>query len=138
MDDSELKEARVRAEKAVAGMANGEMKLKAFEVILNQLITSGATTTRAPLPERTEPRRGIVKPERQPKSLSERIIALQADGFFKEPQTIGSVREGLKVHGWHYPVTTLSGALQGLIHKRKLRRERVRDKNKTAWKYFNP
>ena len=138
MDDSALKEARVRAEKAVAGMAEGEMKVKAFEVILSQLITSGPTTGKATLPLRNGRHFSSPNREGQPKSLAERILALQADGFFKEPQTIGGVREGLKTRGWHYPVTTLSGALQIQTQKRRLRRQRVRDKNKTMWQYFDP
>lgn len=140
MDDKALKEARLRAERAVADMADGELKLKAFELILNQLLSAPARPLPAtpPVTIRSESRVRRPSPEGQPKSLTERIAALQTDGFFKDPQSIGNVREGLRVHGWHYPVTTLSGALQGFVQKRKLRRERVRDGKKLAWKYFNP
>jgi hypothetical protein len=137
LDDQQLKEARLRAEKAVADMADGELKLKAFEVILSQLVAG-----RVNRPSASEARSDVA-PRRpssgsQPRSLSERILALQADDFFKAPQTIGRVRDGLSVRGWHYPLTTLSGALQGLVQKRRLRRERVRDNHKTLWCYFNP
>jgi hypothetical protein len=137
MDEKTLKEARLRAERAVADMAAGELKVKAFEVILGQLLAANPTrSATTPAPSDSRPRR--TNAGSQPKSLSERILALQADGFFGDPQTIGAVREGLKTHGWHYPATTLSGALQNLVQKRKLRRERVRDKGKTAWRYSNP
>jgi hypothetical protein len=120
-------------------MADGELKLKAFEVILSQLIAASPPRAAHPPSEPlAAPRAPRSRAEGQPKSLSERVLSLQADGFFKDPQSIGGVREGLKIHGWHYPVTTLSGVLQGLVQKRKLRRERVRDGKRTGWKYFNP
>ena len=137
MDDRAMKDARLRAEKAVADMPDRDLKVKAFEVILTQLITSSARGSAA-VERRGEPSRRRVEAEGQPKSLSGRILALQAESFFDTPQAISGVREGLRAHGWHYPLTTLSGALQGLVQKRKLRRERVKDNNKMVWKYSNP
>lgn len=136
-DDRSLREARRRAEAAVSDMPDGELKVKAFEIILQQLIISIAPTALYSV-KTSVARAASPRLDRQPQSLTERILSLQAEGFFKEPQSIGSVRQGLKVHGWIYPVTTLSGALQALVQKRKLRRERMRDGNKTGWKYFNP
>jgi hypothetical protein len=145
MDDEVLGAAVRRAERAAGSVSDSQLRSKAFEVILGRLLVvetfgesashagrTGATTAapaaRSPLyPMRTEP-----------KTLSQRILALRDDGFFKEPRSIGSIREALGARGWHYPVTTLSGALQGLIQKRRLRRERVREGNKTGWKYSNP
>lgn len=138
MDEKALKDARVRAERVVADMPAGDLKVKAFEVILGQLLTASPARVAPVAVEHNDHRPRRTASGGQPKSLSERILALQAEGFFGEPQTIGSVRDGLKTHGWHYPVTTLSGTLQGLVQKRKLRRERVRDKGKAGWRYSNP
>ncbi len=138
MDEEALKDARVRAERAVADMPAGDLKVKAFEVILGQLLAASPVRATQVVAEHGDHRSRRAPTGSQPKSLAERILALQAEGFFGEPQAIGGVREGLKTHGWHYPVTTLSGTLQGLVQKRKLRRERVRDKGKASWRYSNP
>jgi hypothetical protein len=47
---------------------------------------------------------------------------LIGDQFFKKPKGLGEVRTQLANLGHHYPVTTLSGPLQGYVKKRKLRR----------------
>jgi hypothetical protein len=136
MDEKFLKDARVRAENAVADMPDGDLKLKAFEVTFSHLLTAGATNVPAAAPHSSKKER--VSTPAKANTLSERILTLQADGFFNTPQIIGAIREGLQVHGWHYPVTTLSGTLQALVQRRKLRRERVKENNKVAWKYSNP
>jgi hypothetical protein len=118
-------------------MPDGALKLKAFEVILTQLVSSGPAKAMAPNP-RADTKQKQVEAVTQPKSLSARILALQGDGFFDQPQTISAVRTGLQSRGWHYPLTTLSGTLQGLVQRRKLRRQQVKDGNKTLWKYSNP
>lgn len=145
MDDEMLGTAIIRAERAIGNVADGGLRAKAFEVILNRLLAPelsqgiGWDTNRAVRFTNVHPNRAADLPlNKEPKTLSQRIQALQGDGFFKEPKTIGGVREGLRDRGWHYPVTTLSGVLQGLIQKRRLRRERVREGRKTAWKYSNP
>ena len=56
----------------------------------------------------------------------------------KSPKTIGEIRAELQAHGWHYPVTTLSGELIKLVQRRKLRRQRVKVGKKLAWHYSNP
>jgi hypothetical protein len=63
---------------------------------------------------------------------------LRDEGFFKTQKAIGEVREELKAHGWHYPLTTLSGRLQALVQQRQLRRERGVQGKKKVWKYSNP
>ena len=136
MEDQLLKDARIKAERAVADMPDGDLKVKAFEVTLTHLLASGSTTGRDGA-SRLNKKARVSSPARA-NTLSERIQRLQSDGFFNTPQVIGAIREGLQVHGWHYPVTTLSGTLQVLVQKRKLRRERVKENNKVVWKYSNP
>jgi hypothetical protein len=145
MDDEMLGAAIIRAERAARNVVDSGLRAKAFEVILNRLLAPepsqgiGWETGRAVRSANVHPDRAVDLPlKKEPKTLSQRILALQSDGFFKDPKTIGGVREGLRAHGWHYPATTLSGVLQGLIQKRRLRRERVREGRKTAWKYSNP
>lgn len=135
MDDKFLKDARLKAERVVADMPDGELKLKAFEITLNHLLASGGVETNGKSPSAKRPTQSA---PRKANTLSERVLMLQAEGFFNTPQTIGAVREGLQIYGWHYPVTTLSGTLQSLVQRRKLRRERVKENKKVVWKYSNP
>jgi hypothetical protein len=65
-------------------------------------------------------------------------LQLKAEGFFDNQRGIGEIRRELQTHGWRYPLTALSGTLMKLVRARELRRERVNDGHKTAYKYFNP
>ena len=140
MDAKKLIDLRKQAEKAVAEMADGELKVKAFEVILNHLL-GGRPGTQGPPPGDEKPASAKpkgVKEGASAKSIAGRILVLRDEGFFKTQKTIGEVREELRAHGWHYPLTTLSGRLQGMVQQRKLRRERAKQANKKLWKYSNP
>jgi hypothetical protein len=140
MDAKKLIELRKQAEKAVKDMPDGEFKLKAFEVILNHLLAPGkAQGSSEPQVE--------IQPKASEKSSLEnadarstqgRILVLKDEGFFKKPQSISQVRSELQAHGWHYPVTTLSGQLIKLVQKRKLRRQRGKDGKRQGWVYTNP
>lgn len=50
------------------------------------------------------------------------VQELRNEGFFKKTKTLGEIRTRLGELGHHYPVTTLSGAMQGEATRRKLRR----------------
>jgi hypothetical protein len=137
---NELLEFRKQAEQAVVDMPEGELKLKAFETILRHLLstrgesnTQEAVTNKKP---RSVPEVGSAK---VPTSLTERILSLKSKTFFVNQRSIAEVRQELKKHGWHYPVTSLSGALQSLVQKGALRREMVAGgPGKKVWKYSNP
>lgn len=138
MDAKKVVALRREAEKAVADMPDGGLKLKAFEVILGHLlggvgVLAGPSITTGKEPKGKGTREGV--PAR---SIGGRILVLRDEGFFKIQKTIGEVREELKAHGWHYPLTTLSGRLQALVRQGKLRRERAKQGNKRIWKYSNP
>jgi hypothetical protein len=60
---------------------------------------------------------------------------LGEEGFFHSQRTLSEIRQELGARGWHYPVTTLSGAMQKLTRRRSLRRERVLVDRKRVWKY---
>ena len=136
MDAKKLVELRRQAEQAVSEMPDGDLKIKAFEVILSHLLqgsevtqpsttaASGSTTRKAERAAET--------------STIGRILVLRDEGFFKSQRPIGEVREELRAHGWHYPVTSLSPVMLALVQQRKLRRERGKEGNKKIWKYSNP
>lgn len=147
MDTKAIIEARKKAEAAVAEMAEDELRVEAFKLILNRLLSGGegSEPTRKSRPATRRDARGHEskgaesRPEDfVPRSAPERILALKAEGFFEKERGIGEVREELQTHGWRYEVTALSGALIGLVQRRELRRSKVDDGKKTTYKYFNP
>jgi superfamily II DNA/RNA helicase len=50
------------------------------------------------------------------------IDHLRAEEFFKTPHGLGDIQKKLAEMGHHYPVTTLSGAMQAQARNRTLRR----------------
>jgi hypothetical protein len=143
MKDKLLLNARRRAEEAVRDMEEGSLKIAAFQTILNNLLTrSDASTAPAPVKRLRAEARGPLgertATRRERASLPARILMLKDERYFKEQRTLSQVREGLGARGWHYAVTALSGALQGLVRKRQLRREKVASGGKKTWKYSNP
>ena len=54
--------------------------------------------------------------------LPELVEALRIEEFFREPRGLGEVRTKLGEMGHHYPLTTLSGAMQTEVKKHRLRR----------------
>jgi hypothetical protein len=139
MDAKKLIELRKQAEKAVKDMPDNEFKLKAFEVILSHLLAPGKPEQS--LDAGSQPAHSATSstaPEdRDEQSAQGRILVLRAEGFFKKPQSIGKTRSELAAHGWHYPVTTLSGELIRLVQKRQLRRQRGKEGNRQVWLYAN-
>lgn len=138
MDSKKIIHLRKEAEKAVAEMADGDLKLKAFEVILNHLLSEKLEKPATPLARGKKSEITIPETEASNDSAAGRILVLKDEGFFKTQKTLGEIREELETHGWHYPTTTLSGVLIELVQKRKLRRVRVKEENKKIWKYSNP
>jgi hypothetical protein len=142
-DTNTLIAARKKAEDAVEGMPDGELKVEAFKIILNRLLAGGDTPTGA----KKQRSGGSASSEADssgdaqnmaPRSAPARILALKAEGFFDEQRGIGEVKDELQTHGWIYDMTALSGTLIGLVQKRELRRVKVNDGKKTTYKYFNP
>ncbi|PYU53178.1 MAG: hypothetical protein DMG48_02785 [Acidobacteria bacterium] len=133
MADDSLVRARKRAEHAVAGMAEGPLKTAAFQTILAKLLADADVGEQVQPP----PSRALPGRKQQPRTLTERILAIRSEGFFKPQRSLSEVREALGSRGWHYPLTTLSGVMQALVRRRELRRERVSVGNKQVWKYSN-
>jgi len=139
MDAKTIIELRKQAEKAVADMQDGEFKLKAFEVILNHLLSPGISESMSD--STTVPKAGVkqrLSVDIESESTAGRILVLKDEGFMRSPKTIGQIRAELQAHGWHYPATTLSGELIKLVQKRKLRRQKGKVGKRNIWLYTNP
>jgi hypothetical protein len=139
MDDKAIIEARKRAEKAVEGMTDPALKVKAFEQVFGKLLSSvDAGDSRAD-EHQPRPRRAgrVTTLPKESDSLPGRLLRLREDGFFAEQRSLSEIREELGSRGWHYPLTTLSGAMQKCVRSRELRRERGKVGNKKIWKYAN-
>ena len=134
MADDPLVVVRKRAERAVEGMADGPLKIAAFQTILAKLLAESDPTEQV---QRVSVKAPAGRSE-QPGTLTGRILAIRSEGFFKTQRSLGEVRESLGSRGWHYPLTTLSGVMQALVRQRELRRERMSVGNKQVWKYSNP
>ena|ERR1700682_1759388 len=134
MSETGLIQARQKAERAVKDMADGPLKVAAFQTILGKLLAEVGSSEE---PGRKTGRKPA-GPGKEPDTLRGRILGIKGDGFFQSQQTLGDVREALGSRGWHYPQTTLSGAMQALVRQKHLRRERVSIGKKKVWKYSNP
>ena len=130
MTDDPLVKARKRAEHAVEGMEEGPLKIAAFQGILAKLLSELKPATGV---QRTPDKATLRKAK--PDTLTARVVALRSEGFFKAQRSLGEVREALGSRGWHYPATTLSGVMQSLVQKHRLRRERVNAGKKKIWNY---
>jgi hypothetical protein len=140
MELQKLKELRKRAQQATSDMPDGELKMKAFEVILNNLLRGREDEPEAEsaLPGGVNARKRTAAVRSVPTTTRERILVLKAEDFLAKLRTIGEVREQLASRGWHYPLTSLSGPLQRLVQDGELRRQRVSDGGTKVWKYSNP
>jgi hypothetical protein len=148
MTEEMLIDSRKKAEAAVADMPEGELRTAAFSVILTHLLSgkgTGVNPGGQASPAPSKPLGG--KPASKARTsatgartgLAARLLGLRDDGFFAAQRSLGEVRDELKKHGWHYPLTSLSGPMQGLVRDRELRREHVAEGEgkKKVWKYSN-
>src|SRR5260370_42458948 len=117
---------RKRAENAVADMTDGPLKMKAFEVILQSLLSVPATGDESDPSSRTsQPIRSSA-----PNSLTERVSLLADEAFFDEPRSLSEIQSKLAEHGWHYPQSHLSTPLGRLLRQPRLNRLQVCVRNK--------
>jgi hypothetical protein len=132
MNQEELIGARRKAEQAVADMADGPLKLKAFEVILGSLVSGVSHTTSAAPKANQKPRNGPAT------SLADRVAVLAQEGFLADPRSLAEIQAKLAEHGWHYPQSNLSTPLIRLVRQRQLRRLQLAAGSKRLWKYALP
>jgi hypothetical protein len=136
-----------QAEQAVAPVKDPELKRIAFEKILDALL--GAPEAHRDV--QTKSRKGRLKGYSRSKSVGAQktpkkragtaayIEELIDEQFFAKPKTIASVKAELGNRGHHIPLTSLSGPLQSLCQRKKLRREKSQstDGGKRAFAYSN-
>jgi hypothetical protein len=134
MSSADLIALRKKAEDAVADMAEGPLKVKAFEVILGALL---ATPQAAAVVETKQVSSQSNQTE-SPSSLAERIGMLADTGLFAQPKSLAEIQGALAQNGWHYPQNNLSGPLIRLVRQRRLRRLQVAEGGKRVWKYSLP
>jgi len=60
--------------------------------------------------------------KRERLTLSDSLLLLMDEGFFKKPKDLTAVKTALAGRGHVYPVTTISPALLRLVQRRYLRR----------------
>lgn len=118
-----------RAEAAVAGIKDPELKRVAFQQVLDYFLAVAAGSVKPPRPQPglTDVSRKARKRHPGPQG---RVKELAEEGFFKKPKTIAQVKAELENRGHHVPLTSLSGPLQSLVQKRILRRQRVKTSGK--------
>jgi hypothetical protein len=133
----QLRELRKKAEEAVAEMPDGELKTKAFEVILEHLLSTRTIPSQLQPPEKRQVKKDAMSSQK-PGSRKTRMLLLKDEGFFSVPRSLSEVRDELSAHGWIHPQTALSGPLQDLVQESRLRRIKDQAGKKKVWKYVNP
>src|SRR5260370_34123199 len=108
MADDPLIVARKRAERAVEGMAEGPLKIAAFQTILAKLLTESDPVERAqPVPVKAPAVRSV-----QAGILTGRHLAVMVAGSFKKPSVLWQVGGSVGSRGWRYPPGIVSGVMQ--------------------------
>jgi len=74
------------------------------------------------------------KTRRGPQGYIEELVD---EGFFKRPRTLSDVKAELANRGHHIARTSLSGPLQNLCKRRRLRRQKGIGSDKDAFGYTN-
>lgn len=136
MGFEELVRVRKMAEAAVEEMPEGQLKVAAFETILQHLLDGVFVQPESALPGATPrgiPTRGTAAPT-DSSGTTARIIGL-GNEFFASERSLAEIQAGLAERGWHYPQTSLSTPLTRLVRKRLLRRTKVAEGKKKIWKY---
>jgi hypothetical protein len=116
-------------------MPDGDLKVKAFEVILSHLLGSAPDARAQSRAAEDDAELRPAKRARAAKSAAARILVLREEGLFKNQRSMAEISAELAAHGWHYPLTALSGTLQGLTQRREIRRVRAKKGNKKVWLY---
>jgi hypothetical protein len=125
------KELVARAEQAVAGVNDPELKRIAFQKVLEDLLAGSSSTVEQPKAAPKKEPKAKQRPRRASKGgPSAYVQEMIDDGFFKKPKTIALVKAELENRGHHIPLTSLSGPLQKLCQQRRLRRQRVKTSGK--------
>jgi len=130
-----------QAEQAVAGVKDPELRRAAFEKVLDDLLSDREPTPKAKAAKSSKPSAGATpaKSGKKKKGPTAYVEELVEEAFFKKPKTIAQVKAELENRGHHIPLTALSGPLQKLCQRKKLRRQKTKGPkgNKQTYTYSN-
>lgn len=137
----DLQKVVAEAEAAVASVKDPELRRVAFEKILSSLLDAN----RKPVSTKSTASRGAKKAkspeaEHSPRGPIAYIEEIIEDEFFSSGRTIAEVKAELANRGHHIPLTSLSGPLQRLTQRKRLRRQKTRangDGTKSTYSYSN-
>jgi hypothetical protein len=124
-----------QAEQAVAGVKDPELRRAAFERVLIDLFGSDSSdspkghsrgkTKSSGRSSRKAGKRVATAFAARRGGPSKYLEDLLDEGYFSEQKTLSEVKAELGNRGHHIPLTSLSGPLQSLCQKRKLRRQKI-------------
>jgi len=136
----------VEAEAAVAVVKDPELRRVAFEKILATLLEQKSIPAKSRTAQPAgraarAPAKALGSPtRRRPGGPTAYIQELIDEGFFKKQHTIADVKAELANRGHHIALTSLSGPLQSLTQKKRLRRQKAAakgQKSKNTYAYSN-
>jgi len=142
VENEELKALVESAEAAVKNISDPELRKMAFGKILDSLLLSGPRGTDRRAAPRDRPRNSPAGPAVRKDAAarsgpSSHLDDLVSEGFFSKQVTLSDVRKELGNRGHHIPATSLSGPLQNLCKKKKLRRQKVIVDGRESFVYSN-
>jgi hypothetical protein len=129
-----------KAEDAVSGIKDPELKRVAFEKVLDDLLSGAGDPVTRTAVKRGSSRTHTQAPgsKRTPKGGAKAYITeILDEGFFKKVKTMGEVKAELENRGHHIPHTSLSGPLQKFCQNKRLRRQKIDHGGKKAFGYSN-
>ena len=101
MGEDLLVVARKQAERAVEGMAEGPLKIAAFQTILASLLSNSNPVAQ----NARSSSKATARPEGRPDTLTGRILAIASEGYFETQRSLGGGGAG----GSGFPRLALSG-----------------------------
>jgi hypothetical protein len=140
LNDPGYKESVAKAESATADITDPALRQIAFGKILDHLLAEpDGSNSKASKPTSRPARRAAPDPASAKRSGPAAYLEeLVDEGFFAQPRTLTEARAELSNRGHHIPSTSLSGPLQALCQRERLRRQRKSiDSGKEAFAYSN-
>ena len=104
---------------AVITVEGTEREVSKIVAIVEGAATGEQNRTLTPEP------RALSRSHRKRGAASDLVLELKEEGFFDKPKGLTEISKGLEEKGYIYPVTTLSGVMLGLLHKRVLGRKKL-------------
>lgn len=138
MEHKTIVEARKRAEKAIADMPDGDVKLKAFEVILAKLLEAPEGVARTTVVRKVGASTRSSGAAQEASGLQGRIMELASDGFFSKPKGAADIKLALGTKGHHHKNEDIAVALLRLVRRKTLRRIPDTKKGRSRYLYCLP